>query len=291
MYASQNFGFFESQRQHTAAIYAMNLNTALLLNASCVVPASAGFRFTDDLAWLNAHVFPISRERFVADLRQLRPALHAAIVNPGDTITVTGGRVDILPQAVDYVTLIADDTWRLTFDPASPVPPLHDQNPAGYGALGLQEFATGVLEQGLPQYLQRGIATADGVVQQYVAHSVVYQVEVVFPDESRLWTYTFDRETRTYNLLRGLGPAPPQAVKRITASALVDFCLGRRSYASIRTQSRRSALVLALTSDTRGTTVREVELPDLLTHYVVHEMAGANRRGADWIHYMTRELV
>jgi L-ascorbate metabolism protein UlaG (beta-lactamase superfamily) len=290
MYASQNFGFFESQRQPTAAMYSINLNTALQLQARCVVPASAGFRFTDDLAWLNRHVFPISRERFVNDLQRLAPALHTEIINPGDALTVRPGRVEVERQQAPYVTMLAEDTWRLAYDPSAPVPPLQDHNPAGYGLQGLQEFAQGVLEVGLPQYLQHGLATGETIVRQYAEHGVVYQVEVVFPDASRFWTYTFNKHALTYGLTTGTGSSIASVYKRITASALVDFCLGRRSYVSIRTQSRRASMVLALVPGEQGVAVREVELPDLLIHYVVHFMAGADRRGADWVHFVTQGL-
>jgi L-ascorbate metabolism protein UlaG (beta-lactamase superfamily) len=290
MYASQNFGFFESQRQPTAAIYSINLNTALQLQARCVVPASAGFRFTDDLAWLNRHVFPISRERFINDLRCLAPALHTAIVNPGDALTVRPGQVEVERQQAPYVTMLAEDTWRLAYDPSAPVPPLQDHNPAGYGLQGLREFAQGVLEVGLPQYLQHGLVTGEAVARQYAEHGVMYEVEVVFPDASRFWTYTFNKHALTYGLSTDTGSGPAQVYKRITASALVDFCLGRRSYVSIRTQSRRASTVLALVPGEQGVAVREVELPDLLTHYVVHFLAGADRRGADWVHFVTRGL-
>lgn len=291
MYASQHFGFFESQQQHTAALHAVNLNTVRQLNARCVIPASAGFRFTDELAWLNAHVFPISRERFLADLGALQPAQQSALVNPADTVVLTKAGIDILPQVAPYVTLLEEDTWRLAYDPSAPVPPLHDANPAGYGLQGLQEFAQGVLEVGLTQYLHRGCASGtDPVVQQYLAHAVVYQVEVVFPDAARLWTYTFDPQGQTFRLRRGQGSAPPQMTRRITASALVDFCLGRRSYVSIRTRSRQSSLVFRCARGTQGIVVQEVRLPDLLTHFVVHAMAGANHRGADWVHFATRDF-
>ena len=79
--------------------------------------------------------------------------------------------------------------------------------------------------------------------------------------------------------------------KGITASALVDFCLGRRSYFAVRTQSRRSVQVFDLIQTVHGIVARDVELPDLLTHYVLHGMAGAERRGAAWINFVTRHSV
>jgi UDP-MurNAc hydroxylase len=291
MYASQNFHFFESQRQHTAALYTINLKTALTLQARCVVPASAGFRFSDDLHWLNAHVFPIAREQFLLDLKRLNAALHTAIVNPGDRLVAAHGQVEVQPQAVDYVAMVADDTWRLRHDPTAPVPPLLDHNPSHYGLQGLHEFAHGLLETGLPQYLTRGLLSKDTLVEQYVQHGVVYQVEVVFPEALQRWTYCFDGARPPIIARRDATVPAPHMRHRITASALVDFCLGRRSYFYVRTQSRRASQVFQLQQTGHGVNAREVELPDILTHYIIHHMPGAERRGADWVRFVTKDLL
>src|SRR5262245_3554815 len=126
MYASQNFYLFESKREQTAAMHGINLHTACLLAARCVVPAAAGFRFTDDLAWLNRHVFPISRRRFVDDLRQLNPGLRTEEINPGDTLVIEHGHITVQRQASDLVTMVEDDTHLIAYDGAAPIPPLHD---------------------------------------------------------------------------------------------------------------------------------------------------------------------
>ena len=287
MYASQNFHFFESKQENTAAMHGINLHTACFLAASCVVPAAAGFRFTDDLAWLNRHVFPISRAKFLQDLRLIKPALRAEELNPGDTLVVEQGRVDVQRQVADFVTMLEDDTHLIAYDATAPIPALADRNPAGYGLQGLREFVQGVVEVGLPQYLARGSATGEPVAMQYRRYGVVYQVEVVFPDgENRCWTYHFDRQRQTVQ--RGPGDAVPDVRKCITASALVDFCLGRCSYFAVRTQSRRSAQVYDVVQTEHGVVAQDVELPDLLTHYIINEMAGAERRGTDWIDFVTR---
>jgi hypothetical protein len=287
MYASQNFYFFESKQENTAAMHGINLHTACFLAAGCVVPAAAGFRFTDDLAWLNRHVFPISRAKFLHDLRLINPALHAEELNPGDTLVVQQGRVNVQRQVADFVTMLEDDTHLIAYDATAPIPALADRNPAGYGLQGLREFVQGVVEVGLPQYLARGSATGEPVAMQYMRYGVVYRVEVVFPDgENRCWTYHFDGQRQTVQ--RRPDDAVPDVRKCITASALVDFCLGRRSYFAVRTQSRRSAQVYDVVQTAHGVVAQDVELPDLLTHYIIHEMAGAERRGTDWIDFVTR---
>jgi hypothetical protein len=289
MYASQHFNLFESKRANTAVLHGINLHTASRLAAGCVVPAAAGFRFSDDLVWLNRHVFPISPARFVQDLRLISPTLRIVEVNPGDTLAVASGQVDVHRQAVAYVTMLEDDTHRIAYDATAPIPALEDRNPAGYGLQGLREFAQGVVEVGLPQYLARGIGTQEPVAMQYLRHGVVYQVTVVFPDGAhRCWTYRFDRQRQTVQ--RGSDEAVPDVRKCITASALVDFCLGRRSYFAVRTQSRRSVQVYETVQTAHGVVAQEVDLPDLLTHYILNEMAGAERRGQDWIDWVTKGL-
>jgi len=127
---------------------------------------------------------------------------------------------------------------------------------------------------------------------QYLRYGVVYQVDVVFPNgETRCWTYHFDRQRQAVRHHAGISPTVPHMRKSITASALVDFCLGRRSYFAVRTQSRRSAQVFELTHTAQGIVAQEVDLPDLLTHYILHAMAGAERRGAAWIDFVTRDFV
>lgn len=290
MYASQNFGFFESQQSLTTHVYAINLNTALSLNSRCVIPASAGFRFNDELAWLNAHVFPIDADRFAADLRRLQPGLSTQIMHPGDTLIIEQNTLTILPKSAELVTMCELDTHLLQYDPSAPIPPLHDANPTGYGARGMQELVQGILESGLMQYLERALTTEGELAWQYAYHGVTYQVEVVFPTGSTYWTYEFDSSSHTCHLDCEPVRASPQVRLRIAASALVDFCLGRRSYFYIRTQMRRASQVLESQRTDRDIEVQEITLADLLTHYIVHEMAGADRRGADWTNFVTKGL-
>jgi UDP-MurNAc hydroxylase len=289
MYASQHFDLFESKRAHTSALHGINLHTASRLAAGCVVPAAAGFRFANDLAWLNRHVFPVSRSKFVQDLHQVSPTLRIIEVNPGDTLVVAQGQVNVHRQAVAYVTMLEDDTRLIAYDASAPIPALEDRNPVGYGLQGLREFAQGVMEVGLPQYLARGIATREQVAMQYLHYGVVYQVTIVFPDGAhRSWTFRFDRQCQTVQ--RVSDDVVPDVRKCITASALVDFCLGRRSYFAVRTQSRRSVQVYDVAQTVHGVVAQEVELPDLLTHYILNEMAGAERRGTDWVDCVTKGL-
>jgi len=215
--------------------------------------------------------------------------LRIVEINPGDTLVVASGRVDVHRQAVAYVTMLADDTHLIAYDASGPIPALEDHNPARYGFQGLREFAQGVVEVGLPQYLARGITTREQVALQYLRYGVVYQVTVVFPaGAQRSWTYRFDRQRQTVQCVAD--DTVPDVRKCITASALVDLCLGRRSYFAVRTQSRRSVQVYDVGQTVHGVVAQEVDLPDLLTHYILNEMAGAEHRGRDWIDFVMKDL-
>jgi hypothetical protein len=127
------------------------------------------------------------------------------------------------------------------------------------------------------------------VAMQYLSYGVVYQVEVVFPDcAHRSWTYRFDQQRQTVQ--RVSDDTVPEVRKCIMASALVDFCLGRRSYFAVRTHSSRSVQVYDVVQTAHGVVAQEVDLPDLLTHYILNEMTGAEHRGRDWIDFVTKDL-
>src|SRR5207344_2853345 len=112
------------------------------------------------------------------------------------------GHVGVHRQAAAFVTMLEDDTHLIAYDATTPLPALEDRNPAGYGLQGLREFARGVMKTGLPQYLARGMATREQVAMQYLRYGVVYQVTVVFPDGAhRSWTYRFDRQRQTVQLV------------------------------------------------------------------------------------------
>lgn len=93
------------------AMYAQNLHNVLVIAPKLVVPASAGFRFHGDLAWLNRFLFPVSRQLFLRDLRPLAPELPAAALDPGDAVEIRleGGR--IRREASEVAVTRARELW------------------------------------------------------------------------------------------------------------------------------------------------------------------------------------
>jgi len=277
MYASQDFAVFESARQDVAQLHAANLNVALSLGARLVVPASGGFRFADRFDWLNAHVFPISRELFAADLARLAQT-RTAQMDPGDVVTIDG-EVTVAAQAADFVARGDEGTERFAYDPTAPIPALTESevDPA------LEGWVDALLER-LPAFIGDAGRAGDPVVHEYFRRGVTYRLEAVLPARTRAITYSFEPSGRC-RILEG-DPAPePQVRHRFVASALRDLFEGRISCFVYRCSSRRSSRVLEVTTSPQGARVTEHTPSDLLTHAVVNLKAADRGRDAAFLEY------
>ena len=276
MYASQNFDFFDSlsacfpHETHRA-----NLETVLRIGPGLAVPGSAGFRFHGDHAWLNAHLFPVSRERFVADLARLAPALPTRIANPGDVLELADGIVRCHDAASPLAKMETNDTALIRFDPTGPIPSLTDPDPDGYGRPILQEQCDRFLGEGLAGYVREGYPSDEPVVRAYREHRVRYTIELVYPGGEERW-YCFEFDGTTPRLDSGGGAAPPaDLVHRIAASALVGCLERRKSFFFVRGYSRRHGTVYRLVQAGEQVALKPVLLPDLLIHYVLNVSEGS----------------
>jgi L-ascorbate metabolism protein UlaG (beta-lactamase superfamily) len=269
MFASQDFNVFHNKPNSISRAHTRNLDAAITLGAKVVVPGSAGFRFVDELGWLNQYVFPIERQRFADDLRRLQPETTVETINPGDVMEIEGGEVTVHRQASPFVHMTADDTDRLRYDPTSPVPELADRNAPEYPLDALHSYIEQLMESSFVQYLDT-MLNADGPVTEYLECNAVYRVEVVFPDHIRSWSFAFDAAQRSYDTVVDQAKPQPTKLWRVTASGLVDLCEGRRGCFGLRTESRRweSSMVPRLEAGRVG--AEELELVDLLRHFIIN---------------------
>ena len=291
MYASQNFEFFESRATgFPVETHRRNLETALRIDPTVVVPASAGFRFSGDHDWLNAFLFPISRERFVADLRRLEPQVDARIVDPGDVLEITGGGdVVLLAGASRVARTEAHDAGRIAFDPTAPVPPLADPNPDRYGPVRLEQLAVGLVA-GLGEWVASPAARDNDVVRAYQEHQVRYRIGLVFPDETER-SFDVDLGADPPRLSEARVPGPEaDLVHRIAASALAGWVEHRRSFFSVRAYSRRFGTVYSLERDDCRVALATRTLPDLLMYYLVYVMEGSEMAALTEIDHQLSDL-
>jgi len=275
MYASQNFEFFESlTTRFPAETHARNLETAVAIDPGVAVPASAGFRFCGPHQWLNPFLFPISRERFVRDLREIAPGIDTILMNPGDVLELEDGAVRHRAGASEIACTDVDDTHRIAFDPTAPVPPLRDANPDGIAEPELEAATHDFVTAGLGAWAT-GATPGDRLLAAYAARGVSYRLDVVFPGDALRW-YRLDFAGDETRFDRGNGAGPESdVVHRITASALTGWARHTRSFFSVRASSRRSGSVHRPVRDGGDVRVEARPLPDLLMYYLLQAAEGS----------------
>lgn len=289
MYASQNFGFFESKALgFPFKMHEMNLSTVAAIAPGLVVPGSAGFRFCGPGEWCNSFLFPISRERFIADLAQLAPNIKSCIANPGDVFEVDQGTVRRLPGASNVVTLLAEDTFRLRFDPTAQIPPLTDPNLDHYSAARLTQGAKDCL-QGFTDFLVAAYAGGDPVVEEYRRLGASYAVGVVFPDgREECLAVKFHPAAPQIQPGRPGLMAQADAGHRIAASALTAWSSHEKSYFYLRALSRKFTNLYAMANTAGKVSIEPQEATDLLTYYLTLKAKGAEMALKQWLDLQLR---
>ena len=277
-YASQNFDFFESRStEFPVEEHRQNLESVLRIRPRLVAPASAGFRFCGSHEWLNAFLFPMSAERFVADLERLDASVSSAIIMPGDVFEITPDGVAHRAGASAIGVTEEDDRARIRFDPTAPIPELRDPNPDGYSMERLAAVTELFVRDGVGGFLDGG----HEIVLRYRALAASYAVGIVFPDESASW-YRFDLARVPVRLERS---NEADVVHRIAASALVGWIERRKSFFYVRAYSRRSSSLYRLSRAGHHVEVEEQLLPDLLMYYLLYvapASESAAKQRVDW---------
>lgn len=276
MYASQNWSFFGTMRAgFPFRTHQENLTNVQRIAPKLVVPGSAGFRFDGAFAWSNAFLFPVSRERFLADLARVAPEIPTSYANPGDVFEIVDHAVTRHPAASPVSEMIEDDTHLIEFDATAGVPDLSDPNLDRYDDAALQKQVSHVMES-LVAFVRASWKT-DPAIQEYVKPKTSYGLGVIFPDGKERWLRIFfDRDPPLVEMgegrLRGA-----MNTHRIAASALTAWSLWKRSYFFYRGFSRRSQTLGG--SIANGTIVVDArEPPDLLGYWLFRIAPGADRQ-------------
>ncbi len=288
MYASQNFSFFESQdRPFPYETHRQNLQNVLMVRPALTVPGSAGFRFFGEHEWLNRFLFPISRELFLDDLRALDTTLETAMMNPGDVAEIHDGKVQIQRGASPFSRTLENDTHQISFNPTSPISPLHDPNSEGYEGREMEVNISQVIEDGLFKYCLEHAQDPLQATGKYSACQAMYGLEVVFPDYSKHWTIDFRGEP-----IRLYREKNPQAnvIHQIAASALNGWILRRKSFFYVRAYSRRFSTYHRVYGNAAGVHVTPVQLPDLLMYYLIYGAKDSSDSARRRIEYEIMEL-
>jgi UDP-MurNAc hydroxylase len=289
MYASQNFEYFENRStEFPYEIHCRNLENVMRIAPRWLVPGAAGFRFCGDHAWLNGFLFPISRERFVADVTRLGFRGGTRIMNPGDVIEIDGGTASFRPGAAVAAVMIEDDTAQLRFDPTGPVPDLTDPNPLCRSRVELERVIVPFVMEGMAVYAQSGYDDGDKVIGLYRQHAVRYALGIVFPTGMPHW-YRFEFDEHAVRIVAGAeAAAPADIVNRIAASSLADWIAHEKSFFYVRAYSRRYETLYVASAAGREVRLQRRVLPDLLMHYLLNVAAGSELAAK---HHVDRQIA
>ena len=291
MYASQNFEFFETRaKMFPIASHKKNLETVFGINPTVAAPGAAGFRFCGAHEWVNAFLFPISRERFAADLKQLAPDLCCRVMNPGDVFEISDGIVQHHPGACEGAVMLEEDTRLIRFDPTAPVPRLIDPNPVGYPLSVLKGAADQFIAQDFARYAHGGPEEGDHVLPRYREHRVKYSVEIIFPDQSTT-AYDFDFGVKPPRFsMENCRRVEPDMIHRIAASALVGWIEHKKSFFYVRAYSRRYSTLFSRSRQGHDVLLESVQLPDLMMHFFLNRAAGSELAAKHQVDSILREL-
>ena len=204
------------------ATYAAILDNIRRVNPRTLAPGANGFRYAGPAEWMNHVVFPLPREKFLADVVDLLPDCEAVFpFDPGDVLELTGGVATCHKQAASFVRSEPRDPLVLAFCPPTAQRPLTD--PLGDDGQSDYETIRTFLEDTVSAWLQ-----SDGpLFADHRTWKVVYQLEVGFGDKSHYWHIDF----RDENLLVRAGQTPIATIScGITAAALAGLINGTGSW-------------------------------------------------------------
>jgi UDP-MurNAc hydroxylase len=208
-----------------------------------VAPGANGFKYVGNASWLNQIVFPITRERFCEDVKLACPALAGKIfaLDPGDVVSISDHHCSYAPQAASYVKTVRDDREELDFEPVLIGADLVDHNPYNLRRETLESTVYEAIEA-LPAFINER-------PQAFAEHhrwKLIYQLEIVFPDERR--KYCLDFGADTVRISEGRNPLVNYFVF-ITGSSIVGFLEGKTDwdYVMLGGSYRRFNKVYAVT--------------------------------------------
>jgi UDP-MurNAc hydroxylase len=163
-----------------------------LVGAKAVIPGAQGFKYINESAWQNQVVFPTTRERFCYDLKLAFPAIADRIlaIDPGDELILDREAIQLERGNCDYVSTIVDDRACLDFMPTKIGVPLVDRNLEHHPLPVLTEQIDRQIEIELPEFITN---YRNSVFLEHIHWQVIYQLEVIFPDRTQVWSIDFSQ--------------------------------------------------------------------------------------------------
>jgi len=169
------------------------LGNISLIRPKAIAPGANGFKFINGSSWLNQIVFPVTREQFCKDVKMVCPELGENVfaLDPGDILAFKNGEFSHLNEICQFVIKVEDDIESLDFSPVNVKASLIDDNPDHYNIDGMKKAIEEEVYFNFPNFI---IEKKDSLFLEHYRWNVIYQLEIVFPDSSRKWSFDFSEE-------------------------------------------------------------------------------------------------
>ena len=197
-----------------------------IINPRALAPASCGFKYIDEAAWLNKFVFPVNRDVFVRDAGKAIRGAQVLTANPGDVIEINSGMVQPGAGKCEFVSMVEDDTSETVFNPVGDVPALTDPNHAGYTEAEMLERIEAFVRDQMATAIKQSLQERT-IIHDYTKIGCTYQLDIVCP--ATVVSYSIRFSESEVKLTRDPSPAPNMHTQ-IAGSILTDVLLGRRSF-------------------------------------------------------------
>lgn len=173
--------------------YSHILKTISNLQPKAVAPGANGFRYNAGASWLNKIVFPVTRDRFCHDVKMACPQIGENIfaLDPGDVLAFEHDTFNHLKGQCNFVNRISDqrdEREDLDFSPVRVGNPMIDVNADNYSLNDMKETIIQKISGDLLEFIN---TNKDLLFLEHCQWQVIYQLEVIFPDESKIWNFVF----------------------------------------------------------------------------------------------------
>lgn len=130
------------------------LEMAVMSGATRIVPYSSGQKCAD-IPEYNRMEYPVTRQQFLTDLKQLAPGIEGVSANPGDVLILDEAEFQWRHGVSSFVEMVSDTSADLIFDPPGPTwPPLRTRRTPRYSPKQINDYITMVMERWFQTILQ-----------------------------------------------------------------------------------------------------------------------------------------
>ena len=167
--------------------YGKLLEITRQIRPRALAPGSNGYRYAGSSSWLNQVVFPQTRERYLADMETMIPALKGRTFefDPGDVLELRAGEPTLHRRASNFITSAARDPYELEFKPATAQRPLRDIS--GENEAELRAAVAEFVERLFPEHLR----SHPLLFRNHKDWRVIYQLEVAYAQRAEHWWCDF----------------------------------------------------------------------------------------------------